>query len=101
MQISRFCDRYFESDLQKSGKFQRRIRDEPRAIRDAVEPDPKKAIRAQPSHAFRSVVAEHAHLVPQGDDLEIQRGTAVKAEGEQGEAAAEIAILLTMLRDWP
>lgn len=52
-------------------------------------PDPEKVIRAQQSHAIRSVVAEHADLMPQGNDVEFQRGTAVQAEGERGEDGGE------------
>jgi hypothetical protein len=51
---------------------------------EPVEPDPEQAVagaKTQPAWAQES---EYAQLMAEGDDLQFQRGSATKAEGQRG-----------------
>ncbi len=50
----------------------------------AIEPDPEQAVAGAKTQPAWALASEHAELMAEGDDLQFQRGSATKAEGQQG-----------------
>ena len=55
---------------------------------EAVEPDPEQAVAGAKTQPAGALAPEHAQLMAEGDDLQFQRGSATKAEGQQADTNA-------------
>ncbi len=51
---------------------------------EPVEPDPEQAVAGAKTQPAWALAPEYAQLMAEGDDLQFQRGSATKAEGQQG-----------------
>ena len=54
-----------------------------------VEPPPEKPVGAEEPGTARAQTPQDRQLVPQGDELQFQRGSATKTEAEQGNESGE------------
>jgi len=51
---------------------------------ESVQPDPEHAVTGAKTQPPRALAPEYTQLMAEGDDLQFQRGSATKTEGQEG-----------------